>query len=77
MCSCRLGFLAYSPHVLWTNSTTEARVSLREGTKFPHIYLAELTDKSEPAQEITRETHQGPTGEDRRGSVRPQIQQRP
>ena len=59
------------------NSTTEPIASLREETKFPHIDLAELTDKPEPAQEITRETHQGPTGEDRRGSVRPQIQKRP
>jgi len=32
--------------VLWTNSTTEARVSLREDTPIPHIDLAELAEQA-------------------------------
>jgi len=32
--------------VLWTNSTTEARASLREDTKIPHIDLAELAEQA-------------------------------
>jgi hypothetical protein len=32
--------------VLWTNSTTEARVSLREETQIPHIDLAELAEQA-------------------------------
>lgn len=32
--------------MLWTNSTTEARVSLREDTKTPHIDLAELAEQA-------------------------------
>jgi hypothetical protein len=32
--------------VLWTNSTREARASLREDTKIPHIDLAELTEQA-------------------------------
>ena len=32
--------------MLWTNSTREARVSLREDTKIPHIDLAELAEQA-------------------------------
>ena len=32
--------------MLWTSSTTEARVSLREDTKIPHIDLAELAEQA-------------------------------
>jgi len=32
--------------VLWTNSTREARVSLREDTQIPHIDLAELAEQA-------------------------------
>ena len=32
--------------MLWTNGTTEARVSLREDAKIPHIDLAELVEQA-------------------------------
>jgi len=35
------------PHVLWTNSTTEARASLREEKPIPHIDLAELAEQAQ------------------------------
>jgi len=40
--------------VLWTNSTTEARVSLRGDTQIPHIDLAELAELAEQARTSSR-----------------------